>query len=152
MGIHPPFIAKSKSKTVHLLADTKKSELKPDRREPLPDKAFNKMQELASLGSFTGFRSLAWDIAALGRYGGFRQQEYAMDHKTKVKYLNTPKEQVVHAFTIENILFQDRDRMVVRDPLLHPELIKTVGMRYAVQRNRRSGQVIHLVLLRFGKP
>jgi hypothetical protein len=105
MGIHPPFIAKSKSKTVRLLADTKKFKLKPDCCEPLPDKAFDKMQELASLGSFTGFRSFAWDIAALGRYGGFHQQEYAMDHKTKVKYFNTPKGQVVHAFTIKNFLF-----------------------------------------------
>jgi hypothetical protein len=85
MDIHPPFVAKLKSKTVRLLANTKKFELKPDRCEPLPDKAFNKMQELASLGSFTGFRSFAWDIAALGCYGGFHQQEYAMDHKTKVK-------------------------------------------------------------------
>jgi hypothetical protein len=124
MGIHPPFVAKSKSKTVRLLADAKKFELKPDHREPLSDKAFDKMQELASLGSFTGFRSLAWDIVALGCYGGFRQQEYAMDHKTKVKYFNTPKGQVVRTFTIKNILFQDRDRMVVHNPLLHPELIK----------------------------
>jgi hypothetical protein len=105
MGIHPPFVAKSKSKTARLLADTKKFELQPDCHEPLPDKAFDKMQELASLGSFIGFRSLAWDIAALGHYGGFRQQEYAMDHKTKVKFFNTPKGQVVRAFTIENILF-----------------------------------------------
>jgi hypothetical protein len=64
MGIHPPFVAESKSKTAPLLADTKKFELEPDRREPLSNKAFNKMQELASLGSFMGFRSLAWDIAA----------------------------------------------------------------------------------------
>jgi hypothetical protein len=66
MGIHPPFVAKLKSKTARLLADTKKFELELDHCEPLPDKAFDKMQELASLGSFTGFRSLAWDIGALG--------------------------------------------------------------------------------------
>jgi hypothetical protein len=100
------------------------------------------MQELASPGSFMGFRSLAWDIAALGRYGGFRQQEYAMDHKNKVKYFNTLKGQVVCAFTVENILFRDRDRMIVHDPLLYSELIKTVGTRYTVQKNRRNGQVI----------
>ncbi len=81
----------TQSKPARLLAGTKKFELKPDHCEPLPDKAFNKMQELTSLGSFTGFGSLAWDIVALGLYGGFRQQEYAMDHKTKVKYFNTPK-------------------------------------------------------------
>jgi hypothetical protein len=75
MGIHPPFVSKLKSKTARLLADTKKFKLKPDRREPLPNKAFNKMQELLSLGPFTRFRCLAWDIVALGLYGGFRQQE-----------------------------------------------------------------------------
>jgi hypothetical protein len=32
--------------------------------------------------------------------------------------------------------------MVVHDPLLHPELIETVGTRYVVQKNRRNGQVI----------
>jgi hypothetical protein len=32
--------------------------------------------------------------------------------------------------------------MIVHDPLLHSELIKTVGTRYAVQKNRRNGQVI----------
>jgi hypothetical protein len=100
------------------------------------------MQELASLGSFTGFRSLAWDIAALGHYGGFCQQECAMDHKNKVKYFNTLEGQVVRAFTVENILFQDRDQMIVHNPLLHSELIKTVEMCYAVQKNRRNGQVI----------
>jgi hypothetical protein len=142
MGICPPFVAKSKSKTARLFADTKKFELKPDHREPISNKAFNKMQEFASLGSFMGFKSLAWDIAALGHYGGSCQQEYAMDHKNKVKYFNTPKGQVVCAFTVENILFRDRDQMIVHYPLLLSELIKTVGMRYMVQKNRRKGQVI----------
>jgi hypothetical protein len=65
-----------------------------------------------------------------------------MDHKNKVKYFNTPKGQVVRAFTIKNILFQDRDRMIVHNPLLHSELIKTVGTRFAVQKNHCNGQVI----------
>ncbi len=142
MGIHPPFVAKSKSKTARLLADTKKFELKPDRREPLSNKTFNKMHDLARQGPFTGFRSLVWDIAALGHYGGFRQQEYAMDYKNKVKYFNTPVGQVVHAFTMENILFQDKYGMIVRKPLLHPDFIEAVGIRYAVQKNRRNGQII----------
>ena len=55
MGIHPPFVAKSKTKTASLLADTKKFELKPDRREPLSDKTFDKMHDFACLGPFTGF-------------------------------------------------------------------------------------------------
>ena len=105
MNIHPHFVAKSKTKTARLLTDTKKFELKPDRHAPLSDKTFDKMHDFARLGPFTGFRSLVWDIAALGCYGGFRQQEYAMDHKNKVKYFVTPAGQVVRAFTLENILF-----------------------------------------------
>ena len=38
MGIHLSIVAKSKTKTACLLADTKKFELEPDRREPLFDK------------------------------------------------------------------------------------------------------------------
>jgi hypothetical protein len=103
MGIHPPFVAKSKTKTARLLADTKKFKFEQDRREPLSNKTFNKMHELAPLGPFTGFRYLVWDVAALGRFGGFCQQEYTMDHKNKVKYFVTPAGPVVRAFTMENI-------------------------------------------------
>ena len=71
MGIHPPIVAESKTKTVRLLADTKKFELEPDRREPLSDKTFDKMHNFARPGPFTGFRSLVWDIAALVCCGGF---------------------------------------------------------------------------------
>ena len=101
MGIQPSFVAKSKTKTARLLADTKKFELEPDRREPLSDKTFDKMHDLAHPGPFTGFRSLVWDIAELGRYGGFRQQEYPMDYKNKVKYFVTATGQVVRAFTMK---------------------------------------------------
>ena len=142
MGIHPPFVAKSMSKTARLLADAKTFELKPDRREPLSDRTFDKMHDLARQGPFTGFISLVWDIAALDRYGGFRQQEYTMDYKNKVKYYITPVGQIVRAFTMENILFRDKDRMIVHDPLLRPDLIKAVGTRYVVQKNRRNGQVM----------
>ena len=142
MGIHPPFVAKSMSKTARLLADAKTFELKPDRREPLSDRTFDKMHDLARQGPFTGFRSLVWDIAAKGRYGGFRQQEYAMDYKNKVEYFNTPVGKIVRAFTMENILFQDKERMIVRNPLLHPDLIKAVGTRYVVQKNCRNRQVM----------
>jgi hypothetical protein len=78
----------------------------------------------------------------LARYGGFRQQEYAMDHKNKVKYFVTPAGLITCAFTMENILFRDRDRMKIRDPLLCPDIIEAVGTRYVIQKNRRNGQVI----------
>jgi len=142
IGIHLPFVAKSKTKTARLLADTKKFELEPDRHEPLSDKTFDKMHDLAHPGPFTGFRSLVWDIAALGCYGGFSQQEYAMDYKNKEKYFVTPAGQVVCAFTMENILFRDKDWMIIRDALLRPDLVEVVGMCYVVQKNRRNGQVI----------
>jgi len=65
-----------------------------------------------------------------------------MDHKNKVKYFATPAGQVVCAFTMENILFRDKDRMIIHDALLRPDLVKAVGMRYVVLKNCRNGQVI----------
>ena len=52
-----------------------------------------------------------------------------MDHKNKVKYFNTSKGQVVRTFTMENIIFRDRDQKIVHGPLLRPEPIETVGTR-----------------------
>ncbi len=43
---------------------------------------------------------------------------------------------------MENILFRDEDRIIIRDPLTRPDLIEAVGMRYAVQKNRRNRQVV----------
>ena len=65
-----------------------------------------------------------------------------MDHKNKVKYFVTPAGQVVRAFTMENILFQDKDWMIIHDALLHPDLVEAVGTIYAVQKNFCNGQVI----------
>ena len=64
------------------------------------------------------------------------------DHKNKVKYFVTPAGPVVRAFTMENILFQDKDWMLIRDALLCPDLVEAVGTRYANQQNRRNRQVI----------
>ena len=58
------------------------------------------------------------------------------------KYFVTPAGLIVRAFTMENILFRDRDRMKIRDPLLRPDIIEAVGTRYVIQKNRRNGQVI----------
>ena len=43
---------------------------------------------------------------------------------------------------MENILFQDKDRMIICDALLRPDLVEAVAMRYAIQKNRRNGQII----------
>jgi hypothetical protein len=61
---------------------------------------------------------------------------------TRLKYFVTPAGQVVRAFTMENILFRDKDRMIIRYALLRPDLVEAVGTRYVVQKNRRNGQVI----------
>jgi len=43
---------------------------------------------------------------------------------------------------MEYILFRDIDQMIIHNPLLRLDLIEAVGMRYAVQKNHRNGQVI----------
>ena len=43
---------------------------------------------------------------------------------------------------MENILFRDKDRMIIRNTLLRPDLVEAVGTRYAIQKNCRNGQVI----------
>ena len=59
-----------------------------------------------------------------------------------MKYFVTPAGPVVRAFTMDNILFRDKDRMIICDPLTRPDLIEAVGTRYAVQKNRRNRQVV----------
>ena len=52
----------------------------------MPDKAIVKMCLLAKEDNGPlGFRACVWDITGLGRFGGFRQQEYAMDAKNEIK-------------------------------------------------------------------
>jgi len=141
-NFNEPFDPESDSGAARLLREQKKFEQDPERRAPLPDMAYVKMHELAREDPL-GLRAAIFDIAALGRLGGFRQQEYAMDTKTKIKtYLLPNGTEVTRAFCLKNILFRDKEKRRIHHPLLQKGLIAETGQQYDVQKNRRNGQII----------
>jgi len=138
----PPFDAKSKSEAARLLSEQEKFEQDPARREPLTDAVMEKMRALASVDSL-GFRAAVWDITGLGRFGGFRQQEFAMDVRDTIKYYVLPNGvKVTRAFCVKNIHFRDKMKARMRLPLIHEDECEEVGPEYEVQKNRRNGQII----------
>ena len=53
-----------------------------------------------------GFKAAVYEFTQLGSFGGFRQQEFAMDSKNQIKYYVKPNgDLVVRAFTVSNFLF-----------------------------------------------
>ena len=112
-----PFDASDDSDTSQLLCEQAKFEEAPARRSPLNEKMIVKMYELAQEDPL-GFRSACFDFVALGRYGGFRQQEFAMDTMKQIKYYLLPDgTTVVHAFTVKDFIFFNIDRIRIMRPL-----------------------------------
>ena len=137
-----PYDKKSDSDAARLVKDQKKAEKDPPRREPLPDKAMVKMMELAKENSI-GFRAAVWDITGLGRLGGFRQQEYAMDTQVVIKtYVHPNGAEVTRAFCVKNIHFRDENKERVENPFGNRDIIEYTGQEYDVQKNRRNGQKV----------
>ena len=57
-----------------------------------------------------GFKAAVYEFTALGRFGGFCWQEFAMDSTTKIKYYVLPDgTKVIRAFTLKNFIFYDVD-------------------------------------------
>ena len=55
-----------------------------------------------------GFKAAVYEFAQLGSFGGFRQQEFAMDSKSQIKHYVKPNGNlVVRAFTVRNFIFYD---------------------------------------------
>ena len=144
-SLPPPFDADSlDSRASRLLAAQRRFQQEPDRREPLHDLVLHKMRQLAEQACPLGFAAAVWDITALGCYGGFRQQEYAMDSPSVIKYYVKPDgTRVTRAFTLRNILFKDKfGVMLQHDRLGDFSQVEQVGTRYEVQKNGMNGQVI----------
>jgi hypothetical protein len=139
----PPFNAKSKSEAALLLLAQEDYEKDPARRESLPDPVVERMRVLAEGADPLGFRAAVWDITALGRYGGFRQQEFAMDVRDTIKWYVLPNGvKVARAFCVRNMHFRTVARIRIRSPLVNPDESEEVGPEYDVQKNRRNGQII----------
>ena len=141
-NLSKPFDKNSNSEAAKLLREQEKFESDPARREPLPDLAWTKMAQLAAADDL-GFRAAVFDIATVGRYGGMRQQEFAMDFVDVVKTYVLPNGvEVARAFCIRNFLYRDAMRNRVQNPLSNEKSIEELGTEYDVQKNRRNGQII----------
>ena len=97
-----PFDPKSKSRAAILLREQEKFESDPARREPIPDLAWVKMAELVEADDPLGFRATIFDIATVGKYGGCRQQEFAMD----IEEMNEPRVSGLRLLKINNMYCQ----------------------------------------------
>ncbi|KAL7527743.1 hypothetical protein ACHAXR_002105, partial [Thalassiosira sp. AJA248-18] len=119
------------------------------KRNPLTDKTIVKMEELSHEDPL-GFNAAVYDFVfvALGRFGGFRQQEFCMDTKRRIKYYVMPDgTKVVRAFTRKNFIFCDVGGIIITDPLANRELAAKIGTEYDIQKNRMNGQIIVFVRL-----
>lgn len=125
-----------------LLKEQKSYESLPDRRAPLPHKMLAKMHELSKEDRL-GFRACIWDFVNLGRYGGFRMQEFAMDKSNEIKYYVKPNgELVTRAFVLRNFIFRTVDSIRLRNPMGSRHAIHDSGNEFDVQKNRQNGQII----------
>ena len=87
-----------------------------------------------------GFKAAVYDFTALGCFGRFLKQEFAMDSKNKICYYFLPDDtKVVRAFTIKNFTFYDVDACRIYQPLMKQDLIKKLGTEYDVQINCMNG-------------
>lgn len=145
MGFNPPFSASVSSIAARLLADHKSFEQKPDQREPLPTRTIAQLRDLAVADHPHGMRTAIWLWTALGRLGGFRIQEFAMDKADVIRvYVKPCGTHVVRAFTLKNFIFYDSDgsRISTATALISPNTVQRVGTEYDIQKNRVNGQII----------
>lgn len=145
LGFNPPFTKSASSIASKLLTDQKAYEQKPDQREPLPTRTIAKLRDLALADHQHGLRTSIWLWTALGRLGGFRIQEFAMDKADVIRVYVTPcGTRVVRAFTLKNFIFYDSDgsRIPTTTALESPDMVHRVGTEYDIQKNRMNGQII----------
>ena len=100
-----PFDASDGSDTSKLLRDQAKFEDTPAKKSPLNEKIV-KMYKLDQEDPLD-FRAACFHFVVLSCYGGFRQQEFAMDTKKQIKFYVLPDgKMVVCAFTMEKHLLR----------------------------------------------
>ena len=140
-----PWDLKSEAKAVELLNQQESYEKKPDQREPLHEKVLVKMMQLSDDSHPLGLRRAIWLWTKLGRYGGFRQQEFAMEKKFIIQYYVKPDgTKVVRAFCLKDFIWYDVDGMIIQlsDALKNRKLAEQVGQHYEIQKNRMNNQIV----------
>ena len=120
-----PWVPKDDSDASRLIETQRKFQEAAARREPLTDAMCVRMCELAKdEADPLGFRATAWNYTAVGRYGGFRAQEFCMDSKYKIRYYVMPdKTYIVRAFTVKNFIFYDNMGYVMDKPLTEQQRV-----------------------------
>jgi hypothetical protein len=106
------------------------------------------MHAIAMASPPHSFQLAIWYWTALGRLGGFRCQEFAMDKPTKIRvYVKPDGTHVVRAFTLKNFIFHDihSSRIPWRQALLSPQTVHKISTEYDIQKNRVNGQIISFV-------
>ena len=140
-----PWDLKSDSKGVELLNQQESYEKKPDRREPLHDKVLVKMMQLSEDSHALSFRRAIWLWSKLGRYTGFRRQEFAMEKQLVIQYHIKPDgTRVVRSFCLKDFIWYDEDGMIISlaEVLADRELAVQVGHHYEIQKNRQNNQIV----------
>lgn len=141
-GFNKPWDPKDDSDASVLLREQEKFEKEPARRSPLNPKVIAKMCILAKEDPL-GFRACVYDFTGIGRFGGFRQQEFAMDSKNNIKmYVLPDGKLVVRSFTVSNFIFYDKDGIQMQKPLQNRSSAQQLGTLFEVQKNRMNNQVI----------
>ena len=108
-----PFENGRNSDAAQLLHEQVKFEDGPSKRLPLTDQMMVKMWELAQYDSL-GFRAAAWDITNLGKYGGFHEQEFAMESRNMIRHYVLPDgTKVVRAFTVKHVITYNKARVII---------------------------------------
>ena len=105
---------KSKSKAVELLNQQIIFEEKADKSEHLYDKVLAQLMRLADEGHALSFRKAIWLWTKLGRYTGFRCQEFAMESRSVLQvYVKPNGTHVVRAFMMKHFIWFNDDGMIV---------------------------------------
>ena len=144
-----PFSLKDQSNVAKVLKKVKEFEKAQKRRDSLSDEALAKMLDLMIEDKNPlGFKAAVWNFTALGRFGGFRCGEFAMDSRTQIRYYILPNgELIVRCFVIQNFKMYDDTGDNVKDPLSNRRKVSHSGVEFDVQKNRMNGQIIKFTRL-----
>ena len=140
-----PWNKKDDSEGATLLRKIKEFEGASAKREPLHDRVLAQMLDMSTGGPPHGFRRAMWLWTNVGRYAGFRRQEFAMEKKDVIQvYVKPNGDQVVRAFTVKDFIFYDDDGMQIEFQAVKSsrDLAEQVGHHYGIQKNRVNNQVI----------
>lgn len=148
LNLRPPFDKSSNSPAALIIKWHKDFEKKAAKRDPLHYLTIARMHTIALSSPPHSFHTAVWYWTALGRLGGFRCQEFAMDKPDNIRvYIKPDGTQVVRAFTLTNFIFHDMhsSRITWTQALATPAIVHKISTEYDIQKNRVNGQLISFV-------